>query len=189
MKRKLMVMAVVLVVSAASLTAFGSDDDILQRIEALEQRVEALEALQAGSTPDGVSAVQDPEPEALDNVETGMVAEGSSLSYKKAETGKTYNGEDDAVILYFDYINESGETSAAGYDFYVKVFQNGREMDSATISDNQAIKDAHTEFRSGAGIIEVAFARKISDNSDIIVNISSMKDWNAEDVEFAVSLE
>ncbi|MBR2999558.1 MAG: DUF5067 domain-containing protein [Oscillospiraceae bacterium] len=172
---------------ALAVPVFGSDTDLESRIAALEERVAALEA-QIGGAPDGVSKA--PDQEAIDpgTVETGMVSEGCSLSYKRAELGKTYNGED-CVILYFDYVNGSGETSAAGFDFYVKVFQNNREQDSATVSDNPAIKEKNTEYRSGAGPIEVAYASMITDTSDIIVNISSMKDFFAEDVEFSVSLE
>lgn len=164
-----------------------AEEDLEARVTALEERVAALEA-QIGAPPEGVSAVQEKEPESLEDVETGMVVNGSSLSFKRVEVVKAEDGKD-AVILYFDYQNESGKTSSAGNDFYVQIFQNGREMDSASVYDNQAIHDNYTEFRSGAGAFEIAVAREIQDMSDIIVNISSFTDWDVEDVEFTVSLE
>lgn len=170
-----------------AIPAFADEAELLARIEALEQRVAILES-QIGAKPENVSAVENAEPGELENVETGMVAGGSSLSYKRAELSQDYSGKQ-AVVLYFDYTNESGKTSSAGFDFYVKIFQNGREMESASVYDNQAISDSYTEFRSGAATVEVAFAKELQDTSDIIVNISSMRDWNVEDVEFTVSLE
>ena len=167
--------------------AFAADEDLLARVEALEQRVAALET-QIGTPPEGVSAVQDKAPEELENVETGMIADGCSLSFKRAEIGKDKDGND-AVIMYFDFTNESGENVSAGNAFYVKIFQHDREMDYASVRDNPAVDDKYTEFRSGAAPVEVAFASKIADTSDIIVNISSMRAWDVDDVEFALSLE
>ena len=161
-------------------------EDLLKRIEDLEARVSALEA-QSGTTPEGVSAAPEQEAGELEPVETGMTAAGCTLEFKRWEFGKSDDGKD-VVIMYFDFTNESGENKSAGNAFYVKIFQHDREMETAYLDDNQAYSDKYVEFRSGAAPVEVAFASEIGDTSDIIVNISSFIDWNAEDVEFALSL-
>ena len=161
--------------------------ELLQRIEDLEARVAALEA-QIGIVPEGVADAQEQEVVEQGDVETGMVANGCTLSFKRAEIGKAYDGKD-AVILYFDFTNGSGDTTAAEYEFYIKVYQNDREQENTVLTGNQAFDDQYVELRSGADTVEVAYAAEITDTSDIIVNISSMSDWSVEDVEFSVSLE
>lgn len=170
-----------------SMTVFGSESDLEARIAALEERVAALEA-QIGAPPEGVTAAEAREPGEIGDVETGMIAGGCSLSFKRAEVAKDGSGND-VVIMYFDFTNESGENQSASSAFYVKIFQHDREMDSATISNNSAFDDKFTQFRSGAAPVEVAYVSQIADMSDIIVNISSFIDWNAKDVEFNLSLE
>jgi len=184
--KKLVVLSFVGFLAVTPITAMANED-LEARIAALEERVSALEA-QASVVPDGVSAVQDSEPAELEDVETGMVAGGCSLSFKRAEVAKDNSGND-AVIMYFDFTNESGDNKSAGDAFYVKIFQHDREMSYASVYDNPAVDDKYTEFRSGADPVEVGFASEIADTSDIIINISSMEDWEAEDVEFTVSLE
>ena len=184
--RKLIALVAAGIIAISPMVAFA-EEDLEARISALEERVAALEA-QIGAPPEGVSPVENNEPGEVGDVETGMVANGCSLSYKRAELGKSYDGKD-VVLLYFEFRNESGSTTCADYDFYIKVYQNGRQQESAYVSDNQAYADKSVEFRSGAEPVEVAFASEIMDTSDIIVNISSMKDWSLEDVEFTVSLE
>lgn len=186
MRRKL-VAALLLGSIMMAMSVKADEAELLARIEALEARVSALEA-KAGIAPEGTAATQEQETVQQEDVETGMVVNNCSLAFKRAELGKTYDNKD-AVILYFDFTNGSGETTSAGYEFFVKVYQNNREQETATIMDNQAFNDRFVEFRSGADTVEVAFASLISDKSDIIVNISSMSDWDMEDVEFSVSLE
>lgn len=160
-------------------------EDLETRVQALEERVAALEA-QLNTAPSDV-----PEQEKVDpgTVETGMVENGCSLTFKRFEVSKDYS-DNDIVILYFDFFNGSGETKSAEYAFEVKVFQNGREQPECIAFDSDAGKERYTEFRSGAGPVEVAYASKIQDTSDIIVNISNPFISNGDDfVEFALSLK
>ena len=185
--KKLLPLALAGTLLLAPVTAFASED-LETRVAALEEKVAALEA-QIGTQPEGVSEA--PEQEAVDpgTVETGLVDNECSLSYKRAELAKDYSGEDIA-ILYFDFFNGSGKTTTAQMTFQVTVFQNGREMESAIPDDiSQAIKDFSTEFRSGSETVEVAVARKLQDKSDIIVSLSPFIDWEHNPVEFTVSLE
>lgn len=165
-----------------------ADDDLEARVAALEDRVAALEAQLSGSAPEGVAAAPDQEPVEVGTVGTGIVAGGCSLEYVDYEVTKSYD-DHDCVVLYFDFTNGSGETTSANMAFYMEVFQNGKEQEFAVVSNNQAYDDRDTDLRSGAEPLRIAFASEIEDMSDIIVNLSSSLDWNAEDIEFSLSLQ
>lgn len=188
MKYKILVSLLIGILTLSPITVHANDTDLEARVQALEERVATLES-QINSTPEGVSAV--PEQEKVDpgTVETGMVDNGCSLTYKRFEISEDYSG-DDIVILYFDFFNGSGRTTSADYKFEVKVFQNDREQSESIAFDNEAGKERYTEFRSGADPVEVAYASNIQDMSDIIVNISNPFISNGDDfVEFTLSLE
>lgn len=168
-----------------SLSAFANED-LEARIAALEERVAALET-QIGIAPEGVSAAAEQKAEEIPELtaeDVGMVAKGHSLVYKRCEVGKDM-WKNDCVILYFDYANESGETSSAGNAFILKAYQHDVQIDFTSVMNSEW----YTELRSGAAPIEVAFPFKISDTSEIIVNIRSFADYQTPDVEFTVSLE
>lgn len=181
MKKTLLTLA--LVVTMAS-PVFASDDD---RITDLEKRVAALEAI-IGTKPDGVSAAPDQEQIEPEAVETGIIEDGCSLSFKRAEVVQDYSGED-AVVLYFDFFNGSGKTRSAQMSFNITVFQHGRELDYAVVTGNEAGSEYSRDFRSGADATEVAVARKIQDMTDIIVSLEPFISFGQNTVEFTVSLE
>lgn len=150
----------------------------------------ALEARLSGSTPEGTSAA--PEQEVIEpaGVETGIISNNCSLEYTGTEVTKTYD-DHDCVVLYFNFTNGSGETSSAGDEFKVKVFQNGKEQDTGVISSadgNQPAQEWHTEMRSGSAPLPVGYVAEIGDLSDIIVSLSSRSDYNMDPIEFSVTL-
>ena len=181
MKKTLLTLALV---AAMASPAFASDDE---RIADLERRVAALEAL-VGTKPEGVSAVPDQEQIEPEAVETGIIDDGCSLSFKRAEVVQDYSGED-IVVLYFDFFNGSGKTTSAQMAFNITVFQHGREMDYAIAPDDEARGEYSRDFRSGADATEVAVARKIQDTTDIIVSLEPFISFGQNTVEFTVSLE
>lgn len=184
--KRLAVLSMVCLLAGVPITVMASED-LEARVAALEERVAALEA-QIGAAPKGVSAA--PEQETVDpgTVETGIVSNGCSLTFKRYEVAQDYSDED-VVILYFDFFNGSGKTTSAGDEFSVKVFQNGREQDMAIVTGNDAVGDHSVEFRSGADPVEVGFARELQDMSDIIVSLSPLFSWDEDPVEFTLSLE
>ena len=183
-KLKLALLAATL---SMSMTAFGEGADLIERIESLEQRVAALEA-KGNETPDGVSEVPAQEVIDIADVETGISVDGCSLEYEKCEVVKDYQ-DNDCALVYFNFTNGSGETAAAGYKFSVTVYQHNKEVESAIVSGHQAASDIATKLRSGAAPLEVAFARKLEDLSDIIISISAIGHYDLDPVEFTVSLE
>lgn len=185
--KKLIALVVTGIMLLSPFTAFA-DDDLEARVAALEEKVADLEAQLAGSVPEGVTAAPVQEVADVGEVETGIVSNNCSLEYVDFEVSKTYD-DFDCVIVYFDFINGSGETSQAADEFRVDVFQNGVEQEFGTVSDNQADKDWYTKVRSGSDALRVAYTSKIGDMSDIIVSLRSSSDYNMDPVEFTLALE
>lgn len=157
-----------------------AEEDLEARIEALEERVAALEAL--------IGTV--PEQEEMDPglAGIGINEDEGYLTFKRFEIVPTYD-DGEAVMLYFDFFNNSGETASAIDAFSVQVFQHGREQNYAIVDSNDAYSDRGVEFRSGADPVEVAFALEIQDRSDIIVSLTPYYPFGGTTEEFTLSLE
>lgn len=184
--RKLIIMAMTASL-AMSVPVFAEDADLASRMEALEERVSALEA-QLGAPPDGVSKVPAQEVVPPADVETGIITEGGcSLEYKDFALTQSYDGHD-CVALYFDFFNGSGETTSAFLEFHMTVYQNGREQPFAVLSGDDAFDERDTTLRSGADPLRVCFASMLEDDSDIIVNLKA-SDYSVDEVEFSLSLK
>ena len=189
MKHKLFIAVLAgVLLASAPITALAEDADLVARIEALEERVAALEAQLAGNVPEGVSAVPDQEIVPPADVETGIVtADGCSLEYKDFAVTQSYDGYD-CVALYFDFFNGSGETTSAMLKFHITVYQNGREQSFAVISKDEAFDNRDTKLRSGADPLRVCFASMLEDDSDIIVNLKA-SDRSVDEVEFTLTIK
>ena len=185
--KKLIVLSLVAML-AVPMTVHAEED----RIAALEEKVAALEqrvaALEGGAAPAGVSAVPDQEVLSPEDVETGLIANNCSFDFVDYEVTKTYD-DYDCVILYFDFVNGSGETTMASTQFGVTVFQHSKEQDFGVVSGNQEQSDYNAKIRSGPDVFHVAYTSKIQDMSDIIVNVYSRSDRSVEPIEFTLSLE
>ena len=184
--KRIVVLSVVGLLAITPITAMASED-LEARVSALEEKVAALEA-QIGAAPKGVSSVSGQETVDPGTVETGIIEDGCSLTFKRHEIAQNYSGED-IVILYFDFFNGSGKTTSANYEFVVKVFQDGREQDETIAFDTEVPNERYREFRSGADAVEVAYASELQDMSDIIVCLEPSISWGQNTVEFTLSLE
>ena len=174
---------------AFPMTVHAEDADRIaaleEKVAALEQRVAALE----GGTPAGVSEAPAQEVfEPAGTVETGLQYDGMSMEYTDFEI-TTDQSDVPCVILYFDYYNGSGETKHFTNSFDVTAFQHGKEMKHAYPSSNQAWLDTATDLRSGADTLRVGVSFAITDQSEIIVNISGFAGKGGDPVEFTLALE
>lgn len=103
-------------------------------------------------------------------------------TYVKHEVTTDHNG-DPCVIIYYNYTNKRSESKSADWgDVYIKAFQNGVQCDHAYLDyDNKTGKteldNARKEIMSGV-TITVAEAFKITDMSDVTLNIKDMWDWD-----------
>ena len=186
--KKLVALSLAGLLACAPFTAFADDADLEARVAALEEKVAALEAQMSGSASEGVAAAPDQEAADVGDVETGLVSNNCSLEYIDFEVTKTYD-DLDCVVLYFDFVNGSGDTTTASREYTVTVFQNGKEQDFGIVSGNDPNHDWQTEIRSGSDPLKVAYAAEIQDMSDVIVRIQSGTDYDIEPIEFTLSLE
>lgn len=178
--KKLVALAVSGIMLLSPVTAFA-DDDLEARVAALEERVAALEAQLSGSA----SETEAEEPASGEKtIEYG----NCTLEYKDFVIDTDYEG-DKAIILYFDFENKSDEVTNFYQTFDVSIFQNGKEAEITDFPDDQASQDRFTDLRPGAAPIRVCTCYKLTDNSDIIVRMEPSLDFDAEPIEFTLSLE
>lgn len=179
--KKLVALSLAGLLTCIPFSALADDTDLEARVAALEERVAALEAQLAGS-----ATAESP---AASDSENSITADGFTLTFKKAEVAKDYN-DHDCVIVYFDFYNDSNETTSAQFEHLVKVFQNGKEVDQTSMNgQNQATSDWDTDVMPGYGPLEVANAYEINDLSDITVQVTSMSDFSLDPIMFTVPLE
>lgn len=103
-------------------------------------------------------------------------------TYVKHEVSTDYDGNP-CLILYYNYTNKRQETKSAMWgDCYIKAFQNGIECDYTFMNyDNKTGKterdNMDKEIMSGV-TITVADVFKLTDMSDVTLDISDMWDWD-----------
>ena len=100
--------------------------------------------------------------------------------YKRQVFSFDYDGYP-CVALYYDYTNKDAEpTGAYLADYYITVFQNGVECDSAFLSydEREEAFDNYTKKVTTGTTINVAQAYRISDMSDITIQIKEMWNWS-----------
>ena len=85
------------------------------------------------------------------------------------------------VALYYDYTNKKTEpTGAYLADYSITVFQNGVECDSAYLSydEREEAFDNYSKKVMSGTTLNVAKAYRISDMSDITIQIKEMWNWS-----------
>lgn len=96
-----------------------------------------------------------------------------SISYTGFELTTDYN-EEDCIIIYYDYTNNSGDSGSAMLNSYIKVFQDGVSCDSTMLPfdvEIEAVNNHSKEIQSGH-TISVADVFKISSDSDLTIEAS-----------------
>lgn len=100
-------------------------------------------------------------------------AEGFTYKYLKNEV-KNIDGTD-YVFVFFEYTNDSGESSIPCYSLTVTAFQNGIEIDSF-MSMSDGIPEAERAFKEikNGTTTDIALKFELSDDSPIELEISPM---------------
>ena len=82
------------------------------------------------------------------------------------------------LVLYFDFTNNSEDSEAFNYNFIVKAFQDGIEMDYTYIHVNDETENASKEIKSGMSV-RVAENYKIENISGVIeIEITPFSIWS-----------
>jgi hypothetical protein len=158
------------------ITVLADDTELEARVVALEERVASLEAQL------NIQEVAEMESEEATEKAFDLYFEDEDciLSYDGYETVHDTQGKP-AIITYFYFTNNSDETKTAMAAFSVKVFQHGKEMSPAYISQHiQEESDSFAQVMPGADPIRVAFVSKLDDMSDVIVRVGPLFDFGGD---------
>lgn len=101
------------------------------------------------------------------------------ITVNSIKKGKDYEGND-AIIINYNWTNNSEETTNWMFSITTQVFQNGEELDSAIISgsDNKGMKD----IRPGTTLEGIEDAFKVNDESEIELEITEAFSFNNDKV-------
>jgi len=116
--------------------------------------------------------------------------ENGKLVYVSHEMMEDYEGNP-AVVITFEYTNYSDEASTAMWTYDVKGFQNGLQMDTATISsslEHEATENRMREVKKDTPI-HVAFALITTDMSQVELEVSELIDFSGNKQAQLINLE
>lgn len=112
------------------------------------------------------------------------------ITYTRHEIAKDYKGNE-CLVIYYNYTNKrSDEVSAMGNSAYLSLYQDGVQMDHATLpfdSKNEAVSNHYKNVMPGV-TIEVAEAFKIDDRSEVTLVINDIFDFTRKSPKIHVSL-
>lgn len=97
-----------------------------------------------------------------------------------AEKGKDY-GDDDVLIVTYEWTNNSDEDKMFSTAFSAKAFQNGIECSSATIVDGVDANKLLSDIKPGASL-EVQEAYELNDDSDVTIEVTPWIDFSDDTV-------
>lgn len=158
-------------------------EDLESRVQALEERVAALEAQ--------LGIAEEETTEAIEEDETALDINGAKVFFKRIWVTEDTEGNK-CIVLYFVFSNDTDESLSYTTTYIVKAFQNGTQLDASVGPDGMGglmFDNAYKEIRKGADPIHVVECFKITDMSDVIVNIKGYIDGEEGSTEFTLSLE
>ena len=209
MKKKLVALLATAMVALAPVTAFAAGEnkekiaDLEARVATLEQRMADLESIIAGLTgsepvtseavtPES-AAVEAPTTEAASDLPEDAIVidfEGTTFTYDGYQVSTSSEGNP-RVILYGYFSNNTGEPSAAMFNYIFTVYQNGRELTSTIVFDDQAVSDRSTKILPGSDPIYVGYPFALQDaSSELTVELKPLMDWSGDHkVTFNIQLQ
>lgn len=184
---KKLAMLTLAIALAIPMTAHAEEDRIAaleEKVAALEQRVAALE----GTAPAEVSEAPEQEAVAAPAIDTGVEYKGCTLEYSDFGVFSDKDGNP-CLLIYSNFFNGSGETKMYSNTFGIKVFQHGKQCKEGVALDDEAYNERFTELRSGADAIRVASCFKLTDMTEVIVNMNGFNGPVENAIEFTLTLE
>lgn len=176
--------------AGAVMAAEPTYEELLNRVDALESEVadmkenyvskdefaEFVKSMFGGFTPTEEEEAETetaPQTEEAEGSETSCTFNGFTFEYLSNELITKDDGE--YVILYFNYTNNSGQTSTPYYSLGVAAFQNGIRLQSYMFlhSENEALDLAYTEIQDGT-TVEIGIPFQVKDHSDVSIEIGPM---------------
>lgn len=99
----------------------------------------------------------------------------TTLKYLKHNVITDSNGRE-VLVIYFDFVNNSGDNTAFAYNYNVTCFQNGKELDYPLVSfDIDEYNNIARELQTSANIT-VARIYILEDKSDVDLEVTPLGD-------------
>lgn len=119
--------------------------------------------------------------EEIAEVDDGIIdfnADGCNLKYLRHEMAKN-SIDDECLVVYFQFTNNSTENKSCLYTFDDKTFQNGVELDISyfLLDDVESNKDK--EIKPGT-TVEVYYLYELRDESDVELEVSEWMSFSDE---------
>lgn len=102
----------------------------------------------------------------------------SRIAYTGYRTTEDYEGNP-CLVLYYNFTNKDSEPQSAAFaDFYITVFQNGVECDTAFIWDDRddAMDNYSKDVMQGT-TINIGQAYELQDLSDVTIQVKELWNW------------
>lgn len=167
MKNKILFLSAFLLLSS---TCTVSADDISDRISDIESRIAVLEQEVADLKAEYLNSTESVE-NSIEETAFSFTSEGHTFTYIKNEVCPDHEGND-RVLIYFDYSNNTGETSDPSYSLNVTAFQNGIELDYAGWLGSGIAEEEYfyKSVQNGASL-PIAIGFSLMDDSDVSIEI------------------
>lgn len=104
-----------------------------------------------------------------------------------AQKGKDYSGNE-ALIVTYEWANNSDEEKMFGTTFTAKAYQNGVECSTAYMVDGVDSQKLLTNIKPGAAL-EIQTAYLLTDNSDVTIEVSPWISFDDKKVVKVFSVE
>lgn len=96
--------------------------------------------------------------------------DGTILKYKECKVTKDAF-DDDALVLYFEFTNNSNENKSYLYTYTTKAFQHGVEIESSYAHVGQETRNAELEIQPGTSVIVATAHQYTGDDSEVTVEV------------------
>lgn len=185
MKKKIAILLVSGLLCCNATPVMASDVDSMS-LEELKEAYKELESKYNELLAQTTEPQSDAEAEVASDFQYSQ--DGFTYKYLKNEV-KTIDGSD-YVYIFFEYTNDSGETSTPYYSLATTAYQNGVQIDSyISIQDGVPEADvAFKEVKTGT-TVDIALKFALSDDSPVSVEISPMLTYGDTEIgEFTFDL-
>lgn len=160
------VIIVIVVLVAIGIFTGGNDKEDKNNSQANEQH-----------TPQDVQTdTQSEETQALQETDDGIInfdGEGYNVTYVKHELTEDNEGNP-CLLFYYTFTNNGEENASAAVNSYIKVFQNGVQCDPAFLLDSPDSSSNYMKDVQPGYSVEVCQEYKLSDTSDVTVEVSDL---------------
>lgn len=160
------VIIVIVVLAVIGLFTGGNDSENKNDSQTNEQH----------STQDVQTDTQSEETQAPQETDDGVInfeGDGYNVTYIKHELSKDYEGNP-CLLFYYTFTNNSEENASAAVSSHIKVFQNGVQCDTAILMDSPDSTSNYMNDVQPGYSAEVCQAFKLSDTSDVTVEVSDL---------------